>query len=422
MLTDVDVVYVSLRNERPSQVGGRCPRGRKARAVREATGAAPPTRSTSWPAPPPRRTVFWSRPRGTTGTPEPDEHSSSSVSPPGRVRSRPGSRSPGCPPTTTGSTPRGGRRVARRRPLRGGRRTLGARHVHGPGRRRHPRCRADRGRPHHRRCSGRRSTRRARIEASIDQPESQGIRIEAPDLTVELADAAFTSWSEATFRVVRGRYARDETFAACDAYQLMVEAVSARAAGQDAWVLPLPPPPPWPRPSTPSRRPQHEHVRRSRRGPSCSDDDVDPARTDLGWRSAVPTDARSTVPARARARQQRPTLGRRGPAARGGRPRGRSRRPARPRPLGGHGRRLRHGDRGQPTSPAVCTSLGWTGARDPVLAGQSWGGNVVLTTGGCARRCCRRRARRRRVDPSLPTASRPSRSAGTRSPRHASTT
>ncbi|HYN74982.1 MAG TPA: alpha/beta hydrolase [Candidatus Limnocylindria bacterium] len=29
---------------------------------------------------------------------------------------------------------------------------------------------------------------------------------------------------------------------------------------------------------------------------------------------------------------------------------------------------------------ALCTSLGWTGAREPVLAGQSWGGNVVLTT------------------------------------------
>lgn len=28
----------------------------------------------------------------------------------------------------------------------------------------------------------------------------------------------------------------------------------------------------------------------------------------------------------------------------------------------------------------LCRSLGWTGTREPVLAGQSWGGNVVLTT------------------------------------------
>ena len=33
--------------------------------------------------------------------------------------------------------------------------------------------------------------------------------------------------------------AREEQFAACDPYRLMVEAVSARIRGEDAWVLPL---------------------------------------------------------------------------------------------------------------------------------------------------------------------------------------
>jgi hypothetical protein len=32
---------------------------------------------------------------------------------------------------------------------------------------------------------------------------------------------------------------REEQFDACDPYQLMVEAVSARIRGEDAWVLPL---------------------------------------------------------------------------------------------------------------------------------------------------------------------------------------
>jgi hypothetical protein len=39
--------------------------------------------------------------------------------------------------------------------------------------------------------------------------------------------------------VVESGVERVETFAPCDAYQLMVEAVSARILGRDAWVLPL---------------------------------------------------------------------------------------------------------------------------------------------------------------------------------------
>ena len=33
--------------------------------------------------------------------------------------------------------------------------------------------------------------------------------------------------------------AHEEQFPACDPYQLMIEAVSARIRGEDAWVLPL---------------------------------------------------------------------------------------------------------------------------------------------------------------------------------------
>jgi len=81
---------------------------------------------------------------------------------------------------------------------------------------------------------------RARIEASIEQPESQVLRVEAPDLTVELVDPAFTSWREPSFlRVIEAGAAREEAFAPCDAYRLMVDSVSAAASGQPTWVLPL---------------------------------------------------------------------------------------------------------------------------------------------------------------------------------------
>jgi len=82
--------------------------------------------------------------------------------------------------------------------------------------------------------------RRARIEASIERPESQVLRIEAADLTVELADPAFTSWRQPSFlRVTEAGAFREEAFAACDAYRLMVDSVSVAAAGQPAWILPL---------------------------------------------------------------------------------------------------------------------------------------------------------------------------------------
>ena len=80
----------------------------------------------------------------------------------------------------------------------------------------------------------------ARITASFERPEAQGLTIEAPGLSVEFGGQAFTTWREpCVLRVVQDGDAREEQFAACDPYQLMVEAVSARIRGEDAWVLPL---------------------------------------------------------------------------------------------------------------------------------------------------------------------------------------
>lgn len=81
---------------------------------------------------------------------------------------------------------------------------------------------------------------RADITGSFERPESQGLIVRAPGLELELPHPAFTSWRETSdLRVVEGGVERVETFDPCDAYRLMVESVSARVAGEDAWVLPL---------------------------------------------------------------------------------------------------------------------------------------------------------------------------------------
>jgi D-xylose 1-dehydrogenase (NADP+, D-xylono-1,5-lactone-forming) len=80
----------------------------------------------------------------------------------------------------------------------------------------------------------------AQIIGSFERPESQGCTTSTPDLVLDLPYPAFTSWREsATLRIVESGVERVETFAACDAYQLMVEAVSARILGEESWVLPL---------------------------------------------------------------------------------------------------------------------------------------------------------------------------------------
>ncbi len=59
-------------------------------------------------------------------------------------------------------------------------------------------------------------------------------------MSVEFGGQAFTTWREpCTLRVVQDGDARVEQFAACDPYQLMIEAVSTRIRGEAAWVLPL---------------------------------------------------------------------------------------------------------------------------------------------------------------------------------------
>jgi predicted dehydrogenase len=81
---------------------------------------------------------------------------------------------------------------------------------------------------------------RASILASFERPESQRWSVTSSSLTLGLPHPAFTSWREpSTLQVVEDGVERIETFESCDAYRLMIEAVSARAAGDDVWVLPL---------------------------------------------------------------------------------------------------------------------------------------------------------------------------------------
>ena len=80
----------------------------------------------------------------------------------------------------------------------------------------------------------------ARIVASFERPEAQGLTIEAPEFSLALGGQAFTTWREpCALRVTQDGSTRVEEFAACDPYQLMVEAVSDRIRGGDSWVLPL---------------------------------------------------------------------------------------------------------------------------------------------------------------------------------------
>lgn len=80
----------------------------------------------------------------------------------------------------------------------------------------------------------------ARVTASFERPESQGVTATAPGFALEVPHPAFTAWREpSTLRVVESGQARTEEFEACDPYLLMVDAVSRRVRGADDWVLPL---------------------------------------------------------------------------------------------------------------------------------------------------------------------------------------
>ncbi len=81
----------------------------------------------------------------------------------------------------------------------------------------------------------------ARITASIDAPEGQQLTVTAGTWGVESVGDAFASWREPSrLRIHDASATRVEQFAAVDAYQCMVEAVSRRVGGDPtAWVLPL---------------------------------------------------------------------------------------------------------------------------------------------------------------------------------------
>ncbi len=87
-------------------------------------------------------------------------------------------------------------------------------------------------------------TGRATVRCGIDEIERQGVSIDCDGGTLELVAPPFTSWHDpALLRITSGVRAagleRVERFDDVNAYQVMVEAVSARIRGADAWLLPL---------------------------------------------------------------------------------------------------------------------------------------------------------------------------------------
>jgi xylose dehydrogenase (NAD/NADP) len=81
---------------------------------------------------------------------------------------------------------------------------------------------------------------RAHVLGSFEQEEAQGWTVTTEGFALSLDHPAFTSWHEAsTLRIAEDGVERVETFDAVDPYRLMVEAVSRRVRGEDAWGLPL---------------------------------------------------------------------------------------------------------------------------------------------------------------------------------------
>jgi len=73
--------------------------------------------------------------------------------------------------------------------------------------------------------------------SSFVAPEQQFAKISGAENRIDFTKgAAFTAWRQASALQI-GDYA--EEFAPVDAYQIMIEAVSARISGQDSWVLPI---------------------------------------------------------------------------------------------------------------------------------------------------------------------------------------
>ena len=81
------------------------------------------------------------------------------------------------------------------------------------------------------------ATTRATAVASFAMPEHQFLVVTGTQAQARMGEgAAFTAWREPTTLLVGSHV---ESFPAVDAYQLMVEAVSARIEGDDAWCVPL---------------------------------------------------------------------------------------------------------------------------------------------------------------------------------------
>ena len=73
--------------------------------------------------------------------------------------------------------------------------------------------------------------------SSFEQPEFQKLEVLGTHGSVKmLGEASFTSWKSVSQLSVNDR---EESFDAVDAYQLMVEQVSAKILGEPSWVLPL---------------------------------------------------------------------------------------------------------------------------------------------------------------------------------------
>ncbi|CAB4939608.1 MAG: hypothetical protein F2840_04080 [Actinobacteria bacterium] len=78
---------------------------------------------------------------------------------------------------------------------------------------------------------------RATALSSFEQPEAQHLRVLGSDVLAATGiGPAFTAWREETTLIIGDH---EESFAPVDAYQVMVEQVSARIEGREAWIVPM---------------------------------------------------------------------------------------------------------------------------------------------------------------------------------------
>lgn len=81
----------------------------------------------------------------------------------------------------------------------------------------------------------------ARVRAAFDEPESQWIEVAGREARIRFGPPAFTAWTghATTLEVGQdGGEPHTVTFAPCDPYRLMVEAMSGVIRGGDDWVVP----------------------------------------------------------------------------------------------------------------------------------------------------------------------------------------